>query len=227
MQGDIGSTFRPMRRDTPARWRVGSKQIFRLPHGFLTVNFIWERMELSLLWMWKEGTRVYLLKTSNPSSGEFQDRLIDGRPLYELGQKKVVEWGADWLTATKLNVGAVVGVNHPRWAKSAEAFYAAHLLLVRDGAKVGSTERDLKYCFNDDGFGAVVNSSRGLLLPIRRKLMQNSVPNILEKLHGRRCWIWLQISDGAVKYAQNGSKRWHRKTEKAWRKEREKLSRKK
>ena len=36
-----------------------------------------------------------LVKTSNPSSGEFQDRLIDGRPLYELVGEKVAEWGEE------------------------------------------------------------------------------------------------------------------------------------
>ena len=40
-----------------------------------------------------EGIFV-LVKTSNPSSGEFQDRLIDGKPLYELVAEKVVEWGS-------------------------------------------------------------------------------------------------------------------------------------
>ena len=42
----------------------------------------------------KKGLFI-LVKTSNPSSGEFQDRLIDGRPLYELVGEKVAEWGAE------------------------------------------------------------------------------------------------------------------------------------
>ena len=42
-----------------------------------------------------------LVKTSNPSSGEFQDRLVDGRPLYELVAEKVVEWGRlPWMATT-------------------------------------------------------------------------------------------------------------------------------
>ena len=40
----------------------------------------------------KKGLFI-LVKTSNPSSGEFQDRLIEGRPLYELVGEKVAEWG--------------------------------------------------------------------------------------------------------------------------------------
>ena len=54
-----------------------------------------------------------LVKTSNPSSGEFQDRLIDGAPLYEHVAKKVVEWGADCMDGTYSNIGAVVGATYP------------------------------------------------------------------------------------------------------------------
>ena len=49
-----------------------------------------------------------LVKTSNPSSGEFQDRLVDGRPLYELVAEKVVEWGEASMDGAYSNVGAVV-----------------------------------------------------------------------------------------------------------------------
>ena len=42
----------------------------------------------------KKGLFI-LVKTSNPSSGEFQDQLINGRPLYELVGEKVAEWGAE------------------------------------------------------------------------------------------------------------------------------------
>ena len=42
----------------------------------------------------KKGIFI-LVKTSNPSSGEFQDRLIDGRPLYELVGEKVAEYTQD------------------------------------------------------------------------------------------------------------------------------------
>jgi orotidine-5'-phosphate decarboxylase len=42
----------------------------------------------------KKGIFV-LVKTSNPSSGEFQDKLIDGKPLYELVGEHVAKWGED------------------------------------------------------------------------------------------------------------------------------------
>ena len=54
-----------------------------------------------------------LVKTSNPSSGEFQDRLIDGKPLYEWVAAKVEEWGSDCMDGEYSNVGAVVGATYP------------------------------------------------------------------------------------------------------------------
>lgn len=54
-----------------------------------------------------------MVKTSNPSSGEFQDQLIDGKPLYELVAKKVVEWGEQCMGDTYSNVGCVVGATYP------------------------------------------------------------------------------------------------------------------
>ena len=67
-----------------------------------------------------------LVKTSNPSSGEFQDKLVDGRPVYELVADKVVEWGADCMDGAYSNVGAVVGATYPEMSaifKKADAEY--------------------------------------------------------------------------------------------------------
>ena len=60
----------------------------------------------------KKGIFI-LVKTSNPSSGEFQDRLIDGRPLYELVGEKVAEWGSECMGDSYSYVGAVVGATYP------------------------------------------------------------------------------------------------------------------
>ncbi len=64
----------------------------------------------------KKGIFV-LVKTSNPSSGEFQDRIIDGRPLYELVGEKVAQWGDDLWVMEYSYVGAVVGATYPEMGK--------------------------------------------------------------------------------------------------------------
>ena len=64
----------------------------------------------------KKGLFI-LVKTSNPSSGEFQDRLIDGRPLYELVGEQVAKWGEDCMGDDYSYVGAVVGATYPEQGK--------------------------------------------------------------------------------------------------------------
>ena len=69
--------------------------------------------------VWKQYNKgiFVLVKTSNPSSGEFQDQLINGRPLYELVAEKVVEWGEACMGDTYSNVGCVVGATYPEMGK--------------------------------------------------------------------------------------------------------------
>ena len=96
-----------------------------------------------------------LVKTSNPSSGEFQDQLIDGTPLYELVAKKTCEWGAMSMDGNYSNVGA---------EKMPNTFF-----LVPGYGAQGGTAEDLKPCFNKDGLGAVVNSSRGIIAAYKQE----------------------------------------------------------
>ena len=60
---------------------------------------------------------IYSCETSNPSSGEFQDRIIDGRPLYEHVGEKVAQWGAECMGDEYSYIGAVVGATYPEMGK--------------------------------------------------------------------------------------------------------------
>ena len=73
-----------------------------------------------------------LVKTSNPSSGEFQDRLIDGRPLYELVADKVKEWGELSMDGEYSNVGAVVGMQLSHYQT---IFFETGLSYIEKGGK--------------------------------------------------------------------------------------------
>ena len=110
-----------------------------------------------------------LVKTSNPSSGEFQDRLIDGRPLYELVAEKVVEWGDTCMDGDYSNVGAVVGATYPEMSKILRKLMPRTYFLVPGYGAQGGTAADLAHCFNEDGLGAVVNSSRGIIAAYRQE----------------------------------------------------------
>lgn len=104
-----------------------------------------------------------LVKTSNPSSGEFQDREIDGKPLYEHVAKKVVEWGLESMDGTYSNVGAVVGATYPEQGKILRKLMPNTYILVPGYGAQGGKGADLVHFFNEDGLGAIINSSRGII----------------------------------------------------------------
>ena len=146
-RGDIGSTSAAYATGHLGKVQVGSKSYSGFATDMLTVN----------PYLGTDGVKPFvdacnandkgifvLVKTSNPSSGEFQDKLIDGRPLYELVAEKVVEWGNMSMDGTYSNVGAGYGAQ-------------------------GGTAADLKHCFNEDGLGAIVNSSRGIIAAYRQE----------------------------------------------------------
>ena len=110
-----------------------------------------------------------LVKTSNPSSGEFQDRQIDGTPLYELVAKKTCEWGGLSMDGEYSNVGAVVGATYPKMSAILREKMPHTFFLVPGYGAQGATAEDLKPCFNKDGLGAIVNSSRGIIAAYKQE----------------------------------------------------------
>ena len=97
-RGDIGSTSSAYAVGHLGKVKVGSNVCSGFDTDFITVNpYLGTDGVKPFVDVCREEDRglFVLVKTSNPSSGEFQDRLIDGRPLYELVAEKVVEWGAD------------------------------------------------------------------------------------------------------------------------------------
>ena len=118
-----------------------------------------------------------LVKTSNPSSGEFQDRLVDGDngqpcPLYELVGRKVDEWASDPALIGKSgysSVGAVVGATYPEMGEKLRAVMPKSFILVPGYGAQGGTGKDLVPFFDREGLGAIVNSSRGIIAAYRKE----------------------------------------------------------
>jgi orotidine-5'-phosphate decarboxylase len=105
-----------------------------------------------------------LVKTSNPRSGEIQDLPVEGKPLYLHIAAKVAEWGRDLMGESGYSsIGAVVGATHPAQAAEIRAALPNAFFLVPGYGAQGGKAEDLKACFNPDGLGAVVNSSRGII----------------------------------------------------------------
>ena len=112
----------------------------------------------------KEDKGIFVLaKTSNPSSGEFQDRIIDGKPLYEIVGAKIREWGEESTDGSYSNVGAVVGATYPEMGKVLREIMPHNYILVPGYGAQGGKGKDLVNFFNKDGLGAIVNSSRGII----------------------------------------------------------------
>ena len=110
-----------------------------------------------------------LVKTSNPSSGEFQDVLTgDGRAIYELVGQKVSEWGSDCMEGVYSNVGAVVGATYPEQAAILRRLMPHTFILAPGYGAQGASANDLSGFFDPDGLGAIVNSSRGIIAAYKK-----------------------------------------------------------
>ena len=109
------------------------------------------------------------MKTSNPSSGEFQDRLIDGRPLYEHVGEMVTQWGADCMGESYSYVGAVVGATYPEMGRVLRKIMPKSYILVPGYGAQGGKGADLVHFFDEDGLGAIVNSSRGIIAAYKQE----------------------------------------------------------
>ena len=110
-----------------------------------------------------------LVKTSNPSSGELQDITSDGKHIYERVAELVNEWNKDTIGETGYGaVGAVVGATYPEQAKQLRTIMKQSYFLVPGYGAQGGGAQGVKPCFNDDGLGAVVNSSRAIMCAYKK-----------------------------------------------------------
>ncbi len=117
-----------------------------------------------------------LVKTSNKSSGDLQDvKLADGRTVFELMASFVNQWGQEQIGSNGYSsVGAVVGATYPEQAKVLRTLMQKSFFLVPGYGAQGGSAKDTLNCFNDDGLGAIVNSSRGIIFAYKKPEFQCS-----------------------------------------------------
>ena len=167
-RGDIGSTSAAYAEAHIGRTMIGERSYHAFDEDFVTVN----------PYLGSDGVRPFievcnrddrgifvLVKTSNPSSGEFQDQRVgeEQRPLYELVAEQVAAWGEESRDGDYSNVGAVVGATYPEMAAVIRQIIPHACILVPGYGAQGASGKDLKAFFNADGRGAIVNSSRGII----------------------------------------------------------------
>lgn len=171
-RGDIGSTSTAYAVGHLGQVQVGSKKYSGFSEDFVTVNpYLGTDGVKPFVDVCKEENKgiFVLVKTSNPSSGEFQDQLVDGRPLYELVAEKVVEWGNECMGDKYSNVGCVVGATYPEMGKVLRKLMPNTYILVPGYGAQGGKAEDLVHYFNEDGLGAIVNSSRGIIAAYKQE----------------------------------------------------------
>lgn len=165
-RGDIGSTSEAYAVGHLGKVTIGSKQYYPFNEDFVTVNpYLGSDGIDPFLKVCKEENRgmFILVKTSNKSSGEFQDQLVDNTPLYELVGKKVAMWGEQHMGSDYSYVGAVVGATYPQMGETLRKIMPKTYFLVPGYGAQGGKASDLVPYFNKDGLGAIINSSRGII----------------------------------------------------------------
>ena len=166
-RGDIGSTSTAYAVGHLGTVQVGYNTYAGFDEDFVTVNpYLGTDGVKPFVDVCKEENKgiFVLVKTSNPSSGEFQDKIVDGKPLYELVGRMVDTWGSEVIGKSGYSaVGAVVGATYPEMGRVLRDIMPKSYILVPGYGAQGGKAKDLVHYFNEDGLGAIVNSSRGII----------------------------------------------------------------
>lgn len=167
-RNDIGSTATCYSNAYIGGVNVGGKRFTAFESDFITVNaYLGEDGIKPFVNGCKENDKgiFALVKTSNPSSGQLQDRVFEsGETLYESVAALVEKWGEPLVGKYGYtDVGAVVGATHPKQAERLRKIMPHTFFLVPGYGAQGGTAKDLTVCFNEKGLGAIVNSSRGII----------------------------------------------------------------
>ena len=165
-RGDIGSTSEAYAVGHLGKVQVGSNSFYGFDEDFATVNpYLGSDGVKPFMKVCKEEKKgiFVLVKTSNPSSGELQDRLVDGKPIYEIVGEQVRAWGEECMGDSYSYVGAVVGATYPEEGRILRDIMPKAYILVPGYGAQGGKGKDLVHFFDKDGLGAIVNSSRGII----------------------------------------------------------------
>lgn len=204
-RGDIGSTSAAYAVAHLGKLTVGSKRLSAFDEDFATVNpYLGTDGIQPFLDVCKEEKKgiFILVKTSNPSSGEFQDQLIDGRPLYEYVGEKVAQWGAQHMGDDYSYVGAVVGATYPQVGRVMRRVMPKAYILVPGYGAQGGKGADLVHYFNEDGLGAIVNSSRGIIAAYQQEQYAHFSPEGYADASRQAVLDMIADIDGALQRAK-------------------------
>ncbi len=172
-RNDIGTTMEAYAAAHLGKVKVGGAEYEPFLGDALTVNgYLGSDGIKPLIKVCAENDKgiFVLVKTSNPSSGELQDKLVDGMPIYELMGKMCEEWGKELPGAYGYSgVGAVVGATYPEQIKQLRAALPHTFFLIPGYGAQGATAKDISAAFDSNGLGGIVNSSRGIMCAYKKQ----------------------------------------------------------
>ena len=171
-RGDIGSTSAAYATGHIGKVQIGANKIAPFDEDFVTLNpYMGADSITPFIDVCKEEKKglFILVKTSNPSSGDFQDQMVGDRPVYELVGEKVAQWGETCMGDDYSYVGAVVGATYPEMGKTLRKIMPKAYILGPGYGAQGGQGKDLVHFFNEDGLGAIVNSSRGIIAAYKQE----------------------------------------------------------
>ena len=172
-RGDIASTAEAYSNGHIGMVEIGDKSHKVYESDFVTVN---PYMGYDAVSPYLNNCEKYdkglfiLVKTSNPFGGQIQDiEAKDGEKIYEKVGKLVSDWGQDHIGESGFSkIGAVVGATYSEQGKRLRELMPHTFFLVPGYGAQGATAKDLVGCFNKEGVGAIVNSSRGIIAAYKK-----------------------------------------------------------
>lgn len=166
-RGDIGSTSKAYSNAHLGKTEVEDELLEAFYSDSITVNpYLGDdclKEFVEDIEKYEKGMFV-LVKTSNPTSSQLQDLIVEGKKIYEIVAEMVDGWSKKYIGEYNYSsIGAVVGATYPEESKTLRALMPSSYFLVPGYGAQGGTAEDVIHSFNEDGLGAVVNSSRGIL----------------------------------------------------------------
>jgi len=172
-RGDIASTGEAYAKAFLGKVKIGETEDAVFDADFATINpYLGEDSIEPFIEECKLNDKgiFVLVKTSNPGSGMLQDILSNGKPIYEIVGSYVEKWGQGLRGKHGFSpIGAVVGATHKEQAKRLRTVMPHTFMLVPGYGAQGGTAEDLSVCFDENGLGAIVNSSRGIIAAYKGK----------------------------------------------------------
>ncbi len=175
-RNDIGSTAGCYSKAYLSGVEVAGKKIIAFDSDYITVNgYLGSDGILPFVKDCKENDKglFILVKTSNPTSGELQDKKFEnGNTLYEEMGDLVEKWGSEFIGKYGYSsIGAVVGATHREQAEIIRKRNPHTFFLIPGYGAQGGKAEDLAVCFVN-GIGGIVNSSRGILCAYKKDKYQ-------------------------------------------------------